>query len=67
VGNNDLINMVAEAVYGKICDRAMKMVEEAFPEMDEFNRAWAEAAIAAAVTASIQTFSEAGLLNMTEG
>lgn len=62
MANEKLIKMMAESMYEGICARAMGMVEEAFPNMDESRRLWAAAAIAAGVTAAITTIREAGLL-----
>ena len=64
---NKLINMAAEAVYGKICDRAMKMAEEVLPPLSTTERLLVEAAIAAGVTATIQTFNETGLIKDGNG
>jgi hypothetical protein len=68
MGNNKLIDMAAEAAYNQICDRAMKMVEEAFgSSVNPTQRLLLETGISAGVTAAIQTFGEAGLFKTAEG
>lgn len=64
MGKPELVNWIAESAYQAICDRASKMVDEAteFPALDEMQRMCLEAGIAAGVTATIKTLSEAGVL-----
>ena len=65
--NEKLVHMLAEAAYDKICDRAMKMAEEVLPPLSTTERLRVEAAIAAGVTATIQTFNETGLIKDGSG
>lgn len=58
----ELINLVAEAAYERICDRAKEMVKEALPNANEMQRICLEAGIAAGVTAALKTLHEAGVL-----
>lgn len=53
---------MASLVYEGICQRASKMVEEAFPGLSGYRRMLMEAGIVAGVTAAITALREAGLL-----
>lgn len=63
MGKPELVNLLAEATYNEICNRAKKMAyeEAALPSLNEMQRLCLEAGIAAGVTAAIKTFGEAGL------
>jgi hypothetical protein len=54
--------MMAAVAYEGICERAVKMVDEALPGLGTRERVYMEAGIAAGVTAAIQVFKESGLL-----
>lgn len=56
------VEEMATLAYEGICQRASKMVEEAFPGLDGYRRTLVEAGIAAGVTAAITAIKEAGLL-----
>lgn len=62
MGKPELVNFAAESAYQAICDRASRMVDEALPVLSEMQRTCLEAGIAAGVTATIKTLSEAGVL-----
>lgn len=66
MANRKLLEMMASAAYEAICERAMKMVEQEFPDLDNQKRLWMEAGVAAGVTASITALREAGLLKDPE-
>lgn len=56
----DELELTAKTIYNAICDRALKMSQEEFPDLSHAKRLWLEAGIAAGVTAAIQAFSDAG-------
>lgn len=60
------IEDMASLAYNGICNRAMKMIDEEFPGIDSRKRLWMEAAVAAGVTATIKTLTEAGLLKTND-
>lgn len=64
MGKPELINWIAESAYQAICDRASKMADETegVQDLNEMERLCLEAGIAAGVTATIKTLSEAGVL-----
>lgn len=53
---------MASLAYDGICNRAMKMIDEEFPNAGNARRLWMEAGVAAGVTAAITTLLETGLL-----
>lgn len=57
---------MASLAYDGICNRAMKMIDEEFPNLDNHKRLLMEAGVAVGVTATIKTLSEAGLLKTND-
>lgn len=56
----DDLELTAKTIYNAICDRAVRMSQEEFPDLENAKRLWLEVGIAAGVTAAIQAFSDAG-------